>query len=197
MAQVKKNYCPCCGEWSEFIPGARIVRPRAICGNCICYERHRLLYLFFDRETDLFLPPRKDVAEFCGMAGLSSALKRRGVNYFHYGYPDVDLQKCDIPDNWFDVVLTVHVIAEIPDKQAAMREIYRMMRPGGWGVMQSNLGVPPYPAPIPFTKDEYRELLRSPGFNLEVSRFAWELTDKEVQEDELLREDIYIVRKPR
>jgi SAM-dependent methyltransferase len=51
---------------------------------------------------------------------------------------DVKADICDLPfqDNSFDVILCNHVLEHIPDDTKAMTELYRVMKPGGWGIFQ-------------------------------------------------------------
>ena len=45
---------------------------------------------------------------------------------------------CNLPfeDNTFDVILCNHVLEHIPDDTKAMSELYRILKPGGWGIFQ-------------------------------------------------------------
>lgn len=48
----------------------------------------------------------------------------------------VDITSMGFDDESFDVVLCVHVLEHVADDGAALREIYRVLRPGGWAVVQ-------------------------------------------------------------
>lgn len=41
-----------------------------------------------------------------------------------------------IPDCTFDIVLCNHVLQQVPDHHRAMREIRRVIKPNGWGIIQ-------------------------------------------------------------
>ena len=47
--------CPVCGShYRRFLPyGYVSSRPNALCPHCLSLERHRLLWLYLTRETDL------------------------------------------------------------------------------------------------------------------------------------------------
>ena len=51
---------------------------------------------------------------------------------------DVKADICDLPfeNNSYDIILCNHVLEHIPDDTKAMQELYRVMKPGGYGVFQ-------------------------------------------------------------
>lgn len=51
---------------------------------------------------------------------------------------DVKADICNLPfeNNTYDVILCNHVLEHIPDDTKAMRELYRVMKPGGMGIFQ-------------------------------------------------------------
>src|SRR5690554_3296707 len=51
---------------------------------------------------------------------------------------DVKADICNLPfsDNEFDVILCNHVLEHIPDDTKAMYELYRILKPGGYGIFQ-------------------------------------------------------------
>src|ERR1043166_7718133 len=52
--------CPCCGgRFRAFRPFGVVRRPNASCPRCGALERHRLLWLWLERETDLGTRPRR------------------------------------------------------------------------------------------------------------------------------------------
>src|SRR5690606_2967669 len=53
-------------------------------------------------------------------------------------YAAVRMDVCDIPfrDEVFDVVLCNHVLEHVPDDHVALLEIYRVLRQGGWAILQ-------------------------------------------------------------
>lgn len=48
----------------------------------------------------------------------------------------LDAVRLPFRDDSFDAVLCCHVLEHIPDDQAAMREFFRVIRPGGWALLQ-------------------------------------------------------------
>ena len=48
----------------------------------------------------------------------------------------MDVTNLGLPDDSFDVIYCSHVMEHIPDDRRAMRELHRVLRPGGWAVLQ-------------------------------------------------------------
>lgn len=104
--------------------------------------RHRLIWLFLERETDLLTRPQRllHVApEVCLLPRFSES---KTIDYipgdkFVNGYGKqanvtyLDLLAMDYPSAHFDFVLCNHVLEHIPDDRKAMSELYRTLKPGG------------------------------------------------------------------
>lgn len=122
--------------------GYAVKRENVLSPSTLSLERHRLLWLYLQRETDFF-EKRYDVLhvapEQCFLSRFreSDNLKLTTTDLES---PIVDI-KADItnlpfPDSSYDVVLCNHVLEHIPDDRAAMSEIFRVLRPGGWAILQ-------------------------------------------------------------
>ena len=136
--------CPCCGGcYRRFLAGGHERRPNARCPGCGSLERHRLVWLWLQRATDMLRVPHR-VLVVAPEPFLQHALRARP----HLDYLSVDLEsplamrrmdvtRLDLADASFDVVFCSHVFEHIPDDRAAMRELRRVLRPGGWAVLQT------------------------------------------------------------
>lgn len=130
-------------SFKSFLPyGYGNQRNNVLSPSTLSLERHRLLWLYLKNETDFFSKNLK-VLHF---APEQCFLKRfRKLNNLDYTttdlespIADVKADICNLPfnENEFDVILCNHVLEHIPDDTKAMQELYRILKPGGFGVFQ-------------------------------------------------------------
>jgi SAM-dependent methyltransferase len=136
--------CPVCEKsFRKFLPYGRIKpRPNALCPNCLSLERHRLIWLYLNERTDFF----KASAEILHIAPEACFIKRfEKIHGKHYITADIesplakvkmDIHKIPFEDNKFDVVLCNHVLEHVEDDIMAMREINRVLKTGGFAILQ-------------------------------------------------------------
>lgn len=130
-------------RFRTFLPyGYESPRDNVLSPSTLSLERHRLLWLFLQKETDFFTEDLK-VLHFAP----EQAFYKRFRNLGNLDYTTTDLNSpladieadiCNLPfaDNTYDVILCNHVLEHIPDDEKAMQELYRVMKPGGWGIFQ-------------------------------------------------------------
>ncbi len=53
------------------------------------------------------------------------------------GVHKIDLQAVPYPDDYFDFVLANHVLEHVQDDAQALREVFRVLRPGGHAILQT------------------------------------------------------------
>jgi len=134
--------CPCCGStFSRFLPHRG--RSHAKCPGCGALERHRLLWLFLERQTDLFERPGA-MLHIGPEYGLLRQLSR--IEGLSYVTGDVDsalasyeLDVMDLPFGVgsFDFLICNHVLEHVEDDRRALAEIHRVVKPGGWAILMS------------------------------------------------------------
>jgi SAM-dependent methyltransferase len=138
--------CPVCEHsFRKFLPygyGGRAKRDNVLCPSCLTLERHRVLWLYLKQHTDFFSRPRKMLhiapeQPFLGRFRKKAHLDLTTADLFS-PLADVrcDIQAMPFADDTFDVIFCNHVLEHVQDDAAAMRELYRVMRPGGFGIFQ-------------------------------------------------------------
>lgn len=138
--------CPLCG-WSgpRFAPMYYVdsFRPDASCYGCTANERCRFIKAYMDRElVDMFAESRRRVLDI-GPVRYSRAFFPEDVDYVSFDlYSPLamvrgDLSQTPFADQSFDVWLCSHVLDLVPDDEAAMRELFRVLRSGGVGILDN------------------------------------------------------------
>ena len=133
------RYCPVCeAEAKVFLTFGSPPRPEAQCWRCHSLERQRFLWHYLTTQCH---PNYSDDAAFLHIAPeacLATGLRR----WYAKGYVSADLLRDDVdvtlditnshlPDGQFDLICCSHVLEHVDDDRAAIREIYRMLKPGG------------------------------------------------------------------
>ena len=130
-------------RFRTFLPyGYGKQRPNVLSPSTLSLERHRLFWLYLKKETQFF----SDRLRVLHFAPEQCFLKRfRTLKNLEYTttdllspIADVKADICNLPfdDNSYDVIICNHVLEHIPDDTKAMQELYRVMKPDGWGVFQ-------------------------------------------------------------
>lgn len=140
----KKYKDPIDGKtYRKFLPyGYARQRPNVLAPGTLSLERHRLLWLYLTHETDFFSKKIKALHFAPEQAFYKRFKKLPNLDYtttdLHSPLADVKADICDLPfeDNSFDFILCNHVLEHIPDDKRAMRELYRVLKPGGTGIFQ-------------------------------------------------------------
>lgn len=138
-------YCAACRRTArKFKPAGtgKKARKDAVCPFCRSRERDRLVMLFFDRHPELFPvnPPgllhvapepalQKFLREKSGAGYLSADIYRKDV------MERMDITDIRKPDNTFGAIYCSHVLQDVPDDDQALRELFRVLAPGGWAIL--------------------------------------------------------------
>ncbi|AUC85348.1 SAM-dependent methyltransferase [Polaribacter sp. ALD11] len=132
-------------SFKKFLPyGYGNQRENALSPSTLSLERHRLMWLFLKDETIFFTSTKKlkvlhIAPEQCF---LDIFRKQKNLDYItsdlESPIADVKADICDLPfkENEFDVVFCNHVLEHITDDTKAMLELYRVLKPGGFGIFQ-------------------------------------------------------------
>ena len=117
-------------------------RKNALSPSTLSLERHRLLWLYLQNETDFFTSKKKVLHMAPEQCFLSIFRKQKNLDYttadLYSPIADVKANICNLPfeDNSFDVVFCNHVLEHIKDDTKAMQELYRVLKPSGMGIFQ-------------------------------------------------------------
>jgi SAM-dependent methyltransferase len=131
--------------YRKFLPygySGKAKRKNVLCPGSLSLERHRLLWLYLKAKTDFFTHPHAmlHIAPEQCFYKLFKAQKNLDYLTGDYNSPiadlHFDLHKAPFEDNRFDVIFCNHVLEHVEDAEQCMRELFRIMKPGGWGIFQ-------------------------------------------------------------
>lgn len=203
-------------SFRKFLPyGYGIQRPNVLSPSTLSLERHRLFWLYLKDETDFF-NSQKSVLHMAPEQCFLSRFKKLSHDYttadLYSPIADVkaDITQLPFEDNSFDVVFCNHVLEHIPDDTKAMQELFRVMKPGGFGIFQipqdvnreitfedDSITDPKERAKIFGQYDhvrvygrDYFDKLRSIGFNVEEIDYTHKLTPEMVERYRLMKGEI-------
>ena len=115
------------------------------CPFCRSHDRERHLILFFDRlgawerlagAAVLHLAPEKHLAGRIAACGPARYV-RGDLFPSREGVERIDVTAIPYADGAFDWVICNHVLEHVPDDARALREIMRVLRPGGTAILQT------------------------------------------------------------
>jgi len=184
-------------------------------------ERHRLLWLYFKNRTNLFTD-RLWLLHFAPEQVFEKAFKSlNNLDYLTADlYSDSVMVKMDImnityEDNSFDAIICSHVLEHVTDDRKAMREMFRVLKPGGWAIVMVPIsGDVTFEDPsivthedrerffgqwnhVRFYGRDIEDRLESAGFDVKVDGYVRELGRSKISRYGLLEsEDIYFCVKP-
>jgi SAM-dependent methyltransferase len=115
----------------------------ALCPHCLSLERHRMIWLWITRNTTLLndhprllhIAPEVSLMRhfkkmYRGSEGYITADLESPLADMHF-----DVQQIPLADSSIDVLICNHLLEHVEDDRLAMRELHRILRPGGWGIM--------------------------------------------------------------
>ena len=125
--------CPRCGSNLRSVQLAEAIQ--LAIKERIGVEASSLKVLFDDRKVQTL-----QIAEINSAGTLHPFLvKTAHLCYSEFGskvpeVPDENLMKLSYPDSKFDLVITSETLEHVPDVDVALKEIYRVLKPGGFHV---------------------------------------------------------------
>ena len=198
-----KVECPVCGKkFRKFLPYGRKARANALCPNCLSLERHRLMYLFLRDKTNFFEDQLKVLHVAPEICFIDEFESMSNLDYItadiesHLAKVKMDIHDIPFEDYSFEVAFCNHVMEHVDDDHKAMTELHRILKPGGWAIIQIPLFHPlpektyedisivsPKEREKAFGQDDhvslygkdYRDRLRKAGLEVTVDKFQDEM----------------------
>ena len=204
-------------QYSRFLSyGYNNLRPNALSPGTLSLERHRLLWLYLtscDNIESQFLNVLHVAPE--------QVFFKKFKSFTNWSYITTDLNSpladvkanlCNLPfkNNTYDLILCNHVLEHIIDDIKAMKEIYRVLKPGGRAILQVPLNKEKEKSYEDFTITspeernkqfgqydhvrvygmDFFERLNGVGFRCEKIDFTSKLSDKQIIEYGLIKGEL-------
>ena len=210
-------------SYRKFLPyGYGKQRENALSPGTLSLERHRQMWLYLQNKTDFFTKNYKVLHIAPEQEFLRKFKKMKNLDYTSADLfsPIVDVKAdiLDLPfeDESFDVIFCNHVLEHIEDDRKAMSELYRVMKKGGWGILQvpmknslektyedftitdpkerqKNFGQYDH---VRWYGMDYFDRLKSVGFDAEANFYSQKFSEEDIKRFGLNRNEILpIVRK--
>ena len=209
-------------SYRRFLPyGYQKIRENALCPGTLSLERHRLLWLYLERETS-FLTDSIKVLHVAPEQVFYQ--KFRSFSHWDYTTTDLyspladvkaDLSKLPFEDHAYDLILCNHVLEHIPDHLQALSELYRVLKKGGTLIAQVPLDLnrektfedPTITNPqersrifgqydhVRIYGKDYSDFLNQTGFSSQCIPYTEQLTKKEIDTYALQYDSIPVAKK--
>lgn len=203
-----KVMCNCCGKaYNNFLPKGNVKkRENVMCPNCGSLERTRLLLFYLENETTFFNENTK-ILHFAPEEGLKNVFKKKKSKYINGDInPNladeiIDITDIHYPDSSFDYIICSHVLGHVPDEKTAIKELYRVLKPGGQSIVLTLLNkrnVPTIENPqitnpeerlriygerslVRLHGNDFKNRLEEPGFQVEIINYEKKLSQEKVE----------------
>ena len=146
-----RRFLPYRGGWADVPP---LIRHLGVIGSdvenfecpaCGCHDRERHLLLYLTAANLLSAMSGARILHFAPERNLRRFIRAADPAEYVLAdlFPDssevqrADLQAIPYPAEHFDFVLANHVLEHVQDDALALREIFRVLRPGGHAILQT------------------------------------------------------------
>jgi hypothetical protein len=165
-----RNFCPVCESYPEnFLPLPPIYQENArkygythfgkgemtsgstySCPHCGASDRERLYALYLKEQYEQgFIANQIKMIHFAPEPALSNMFRQWGV--FDYKTADLNMSSVDytvdlcnmreFENARFDCFICSHVLEHVNNDNAAIQELYRILKQGGWGILMAPIHV--------------------------------------------------------
>ncbi len=210
--------CPVCQHrFRKFLPYGRVnPRPNALCPSCLALERHRLMWLYLQQKTNFFTANLKVLHVAPELCFIKRFEAMPNLDYITADIESplakvkMDLHDIPFEQGTFDVAFCNHVMEHVTDDIQCMKELYRILKPGGWAIIQSPMDfdraetyedasiTSPAKREKAFLQSDhlrlygmdYHERLEKAGFKVTVDYFVQEVDKQERERYALPKQEI-------
>ena len=198
-----KVECPVCQKrFRKFLPYGRVnPRPNALCPSCLALERHRLMWRYLQQKTNFFTADLKVLHVAPELCFIKRFEAMANLDYITADIESplakvkMDLHDIPFEAGTFDVAFCNHVMEHVTDDIQCMKELHRVLKPGGWAIIQSPMDfdraetyedasiTSPAEREKAFLQSDhlrlygmdYHERLEKSGFNVTIDHFVQEI----------------------
>ncbi len=138
--------CPVCERsFRKFLSyGSDVAhRENVLCPYDLTLERHRMMWLYLKEHSNFFTAENLKVLHIAPEQCFHKRFKtQKNLDYLTADLVSpiadmhFDLHSIPLEDNQFEVIFCNHVMEHVDDAIQCMSELYRVMKPGGWGILQ-------------------------------------------------------------
>jgi SAM-dependent methyltransferase len=138
LIRPEQHECNLCGYAGRFWPFGNPPRRGAACGRCRSLERHRLVALWTQANSDTIEGAR--VLHFAPEPTLRQLFQPRASKYQSADLDPtaadtvLNIESINLADESFDIVICSHVLEHVNDEKA-LNEIHRILAPGGHAML--------------------------------------------------------------
>lgn len=117
-------------------------RENALAPASLSLERHRLLWLYLQKQTDFFTKKQVMLHVAPEQCFYGRFRKMKNLDYLTADLDSpiadvkMDIHDIQYDDNHFDIIFCNHVLEHVHDDRQCMRELCRVLKPGGLAIMQ-------------------------------------------------------------
>jgi SAM-dependent methyltransferase len=157
--------------YRKLLPYGRVrTRQNALSPSTLSLERHRALWVYMKESTDFFSSQARMLhlaPEYCYIKKFSKLMSLEYVTGdldSPWADHHFDVHSIPFEDSSFDILMANHLMEHVDDDRKVLKEFYRVLKPGGWGILQ---------VPIDWNNPETEED-RSITDPLELERLYWQ-----------------------
>jgi len=219
-----KVECPVCNaSFRKFLPYGVESRDNVLCPRCLSLERHRLIWLYLKNESTFFTEKVRFMHVAPEQCFYPRFKKMDNIDYLTVDLESpladmhFDIHEIPLDNDMFDMVMCNHVLEHVEDDHKVMKEILRVLKPGGFAILQvpqdysldETYEDPSITDPLEREKHfkqkdhvrlfglDYPERLSNAGFEVESVKLIEKMSAIEVERARLAEDEIlYIAKKP-